>query len=251
MCNSTCINPLTDHTYCGASAYCSGATAGAACSPGQTCVAGVCSPTPCSWTQVAYFPMTSQPAGSSTNNGAIGSQGVQTVFGRSAWYQSSDWNSIYIPPGLLAADDTFAAEVEFYVPTGTSFEANAGLGVFTTDLGGGNFSHGVYVDPYRATNGTFGLIWRTMSGQIVTVARTTPMASFAGQWRKLRVQGTRSTCSFKVLVDGTQVDSWTGACDLAGPSILLHSWSTGFGTAVNVAWSNLYVYKGTPAACAP
>ncbi|GAG34147.1 unnamed protein product, partial [marine sediment metagenome] len=36
-CNGTCVDPLTDRTYCGASGDCQGASAGTTCAPGQIC----------------------------------------------------------------------------------------------------------------------------------------------------------------------------------------------------------------------
>jgi hypothetical protein len=43
-CNGTCINPLTDRQFCGASTDCGadGGTAGSACALGQVCSAGTC-----------------------------------------------------------------------------------------------------------------------------------------------------------------------------------------------------------------
>ena len=208
----------------------------------------------CSWQQTALFDLTSKPAASTTNNGAIGgasAQAVASVYGRTAWYQSSDWNTLYVPMGLSAADDVFATEADFYVPAGTAFELAGGLGAFETDLGGGYFSHGVSIVPVRLTSGTYRLDWKVRSGQTETTPRSTPIANFTGQWHKLRLEGIRSTCRFRALIDGTQVDSWSGTCDLAGATTDLRSWSAPFGSAVNVAWSNLAVFKGSRPTCLP
>ena len=43
VCGEACIDPLTDRTYCGASADCLGDHAGTPCDQGQLCVAGGCS----------------------------------------------------------------------------------------------------------------------------------------------------------------------------------------------------------------
>jgi hypothetical protein len=45
-CDGTCIDPLTDDAYCGASGACTGASAGAACGMGLACEAGACVPQP-------------------------------------------------------------------------------------------------------------------------------------------------------------------------------------------------------------
>jgi len=42
-CDGTCVNPLTDRNYCGASGACMGGTAGAACAAGNVCASGFCS----------------------------------------------------------------------------------------------------------------------------------------------------------------------------------------------------------------
>lgn len=41
-CNGSCIDPLTDRVYCGASGDCQGANAGQRCSPGELCLLGIC-----------------------------------------------------------------------------------------------------------------------------------------------------------------------------------------------------------------
>ena len=42
QCGSSCVDPKTSTTHCGASAGCTGASAGVACPTGQPCVSGVC-----------------------------------------------------------------------------------------------------------------------------------------------------------------------------------------------------------------
>ncbi len=251
MCNGGCINPLTDSNFCGASGYCSGASAGAACSGLQTCVAGTCTPPPCTWTQLLGHSLTSAPAGSISRNGGA----AATVAGRTAWLQTSDWNVLLIPHGLAAGDDIFATEVDTYLPTVTTYQRMANLAPFTTSAtapgpqGTCQFLGGIWGGPVaRSGSGSTVEWWSAACPN--TLLSTAPMASPTGAWHRLRIEGIRSTCRYRLLLDGSLLSSKTGACDPNGSYLMLFGSSPSWNSA-QVAWSNLAVYKGSEASCIP
>ena len=58
----------------------------------------------------------------------MGGQGAQTAYGRTAW---SDWNLLTVPVTLAPTDSYFAAQVDFYLPAGSSAqEQRAGMFLF-------------------------------------------------------------------------------------------------------------------------
>jgi hypothetical protein len=73
-----------------------------------------------------------------------------------------------------------------------------------------------------------------------------------GQWNHLQIKGTRSTCAYQALVNGTLTSTWSGTCGATGGYFAL------FGTShdpsippADTAWSNLVISKGTRAGCVP
>jgi hypothetical protein len=254
MCNGTCINPLTDASFCGASGYCTLASAGVACSTTQSCVAGTCTPPPCTWTQTAAYPLTSAPAGSIPRNGAIGGQGVAVVYGRTAWYQTSDWNILLVPSGFAASDDVFAVEADYYVPPLTTFDREVLIQAFATST---------TVGPYQSTLGVLGLMsarvagsptfewWTQAANGVQTKVASQVVSPFVGAWHHLRLEGLRSSCHLRAYFDGAFLSTWTGACDMSGTYFILQGDAVNGGNQAQTAWSNLAIYKGSATACVP
>lgn len=77
---------------------------------------------------------------------------------------------------------------------------------------------------------------------------TVPFAT--NQWHTVRVEGRRSTGTFRVLVDGAQVDSFVHSADTTGAKLVLGG-NSAISLPTLTAWSNLYIYKGSSTACIP
>lgn len=240
FCTPSCASAVCGDDGCGGS--CGG------CRPGQLCTAGACAGA-CTWAPVAAHSLTGAPAGSTAQNGGSGGQGPATVAGRTAWQQTSDWNSLLIPMSALGSEDVFAVEVDFYLAAGSAARGPC-LYVLNTPANGSAGSHGL-TTCFRMDDpaGTSTHEWWIASGASWSI-KVQPLAvpNPSGAWHTLRLQGRRSTCAFTTFLDGQRLDDWTGACDVAGDSLNLSSWASG--AAANVAWSNFALSKGA-AACAP
>jgi hypothetical protein len=243
MCHGGCINPLTDNAYCGASAYCAGATVGTTCSATQSCVSGVCNPPPCTWQEVLNTSLASLPLGATTLNGGSGSQGPATVAGRQAWKQTSDWNELSVPMNIRASDDVFAVQVDMYIPTPPSSQRDAGVRLFNT-LGLDGGTHGVRVRHLVPASPPDQVMWYAFGASWAQVTSPSTV-SVRDQWRTVRIEGQRSTCSFRAMLDSTIAQSWSGTCDLAGGSVTLDSTGNGAFQPADVAWSNLRIFTGS------
>ena len=257
MCNSTCIDPQTDHTYCGASGYCAGAAAGTTCLAAQTCVAGACTPV-CSWQQASAYDLTSAPVGLVQKNGGIGGQGPATVNGRTAWSQTSDWNMLFVPTSLAPTDDVFAVEADVYIgtPTSTPWFANQMLFTTTGTASGPNGTCQAIGGLYSALVARSGSAstsewWTSAACPYAQMTTTSLAATPSGQWHRYRVEGVRSTCHFRALLDGSLMSSWAGTCDMSGGYFALYAHAYALGNAIQVAWSNMTIYKGNTAVCVP
>lgn len=252
-CGGRCTDPASDPSYCGAAADCSG---GAACGTGYACYQGSCASV-CAWTQVASYSLTTAPASAIVRTGGIGGQAAATVGGRTAWYQTSDWNVLLIPTGLASSDDTFAVDADIYVPsyTGSGWVA-ASIALFTTSntapgaQGTCQFLGGVFGGIYSTSSGSTLRWWDAIScpqNQLATIGLTFT----SGQWNHLQIKGARSTCAYQALVNGTLVSSWTGTCAATGGYFALFGSNHVAGSPADIAWSNLVISKGTQVGCVP
>jgi hypothetical protein len=174
------------------------------------------------------------------------------VYGRTAWYQTSDWNLLFVPTGLQSADDVFAVEAAVYVPTLTTYSRGASLLAFTSATGSGAVAGGVQAfleSPLAAPSHlSFHTVTTFLAG-IMQASSTLPLQT--GQWRQFRLEGLRSTCSFRTLLDGVAYNGWSGTCDLSGTYFALFGNTNPTFNAAQVAWSNLTIFKGSSAACVP
>jgi hypothetical protein len=178
----------------------------------------------------------------------MGGQTVENVYGRTAWYQTSDWNTLAFPHGLSSTDDVFALEADFYLPPYSSFRRGAGVYVFNT-LGLDCGTYGVNAGVVTTSAEDALASWWRYPDACATGTRTTPVSFVAGQWHTMRLEGRRSTCVFNLKIDGVSVDALTGTCDLRGGTFSLNSGGTTL-VPMNVAWSHLRVLKGSDA-CVP
>ena len=255
-CSGSCLDPTTSATHCGASGYCTGTSAGQACATGQTCVAGVCTPPPCVWTTVASYPLDVQPAGSTAINGAIGGQGVTSLGGRSAWVQTSDWNYLYLSPGVSA--DVVSVEADFYVAPPSAGDPRVDLDIFqsytATPCTGGTqwLTGGVDAAIFAPPTGAPSFQWfgnpPPGSCSSATASDTRSIATPTGAWHHLQVAGVRSTCRFDVYLDGALIATETGACNTTGPDVALFGRS---GNTTQLGWTNWTISTGNESACVP
>lgn len=156
--------------------------------------------------------------------------------------------------GLAASDDVFAVEADFYVPPVASGTILGVIDLFThnqvlvpcQNMGG--MRVGPWVRPGAGTSMEWWTVPLTTCGS--TQQKATSISSVTGAWKHLRVEGARSTCRFVASLDGVVTDTWTQpACSLPGAYFGMESnWSVI--QAVNVAWSNMRISKGTPG-CVP
>ncbi len=249
MCNGNCIDPLTDASFCGASGYCTGVSAGSVCQAGTACQAGGCV---CTWTQVLTAPLTAAPAGAIVR----GSGSAAAVYGRTAWYQPSDWNVLLIPHGLAASDAVFAVEADVYIPAVATSYRYGGIAPFTTSatasgaLGTCQFMGGIEGALFaRAGAGSTVEWWNTSVCAWSLLSSQSLSPSPAGAWHRLRIEGVRTTCRYRLLLDGQLLSTSTASCDPGGTYLSLFGGA--LGQAGQVAWSNLAVYKGGAPSCVP
>lgn len=248
-CAGGCIDPQSDRIHCGASSACTG---GATCGDTEACHFGTCRSV-CFWTQVTSYSLAVIPPQASVCGGSIGSQGPATVAGRSAWLQTADWNNLFVPSGLSAADRTFAAEADVYVaapaaawnrystigPPQSSTPCDDTpppfmLAAVVSKAGGGGAVEIWRRDP--SSPGPPASTWAALT--------TAPLSAPEGAWHTLRIEGDRTSCSMRVLWDGSVVTSWSGTCDWTGSHIQLNAgaWTPAL---TSTAWSNLRVYSGS------
>jgi hypothetical protein len=202
------------------------------------------------WELVQASSLAPPPAGSVTRNGALGGQGMASVYGRVAWYQTSDWSMLFVPLALPEETDAFAIQASFHLPPVVDSGRAVSLVVFTSpgtkdpaDLVHGR---GITLDqqPGRSPVYSYGVPegWTTAD-----VTSTGPMAApITGRWRTLRIEGSRAQCWLRVLLDGEEIHTGTGPCDPTGGQVMLGSLH-GRGP-VNGAWTDLRVFRGAAVA---
>jgi hypothetical protein len=176
------------------------------------------------------------------------------VYGRTAWYQTSDWNLLFVPTGFASGDDVFAVEADVYLPAFTTFERQASLYSFSTTQNVGVYQStlGVLAQPWaRSGTNTTLEFWTSAATGVQTQVATTPYPTFPGQWRRLRVEGVRSACRFRTLVDASVWITWTGACDVSGTYFVLGGNAATAPNQAQTAWSNMTIYKGSGSNCVP
>jgi hypothetical protein len=194
-CGGKCVDPLFDPNYCGAAADCTGGTV---CVAGQACYPGTCRDLvpPCGWEQVYFADLTVLPPGGVATNGAIGGQGVQAVYGRTAWYVTSDWSLLSVPVTLLPSDDYFSVQVDVYLPAGSATqEQRAGIFVFNDPDPGLSFgTHGLLSTLQNSGAGSSALRWWVypLANPPDAFNATSVVTFLPDQWHTLRVEGQRS-----------------------------------------------------------
>jgi hypothetical protein len=205
----------------------------------------------CTWKMRAWHDLERAPPGAVVRNGRLGAhrQGDLEVHGRTAWVQGSDWNQLFVPLGD-PAPDFFAVQAEFFVPPAPDRVVWVRMMVHT-DPGGPDESdvrHGRGIAIHEEPGANAAFEWGVLDG--MTARRIHYKGSIAtvlaGQWKTLRIEGSRSRCWLRVLLDGVPLLTAFDECDLSGKFALLGS-SRGHLVPGDVAWSNLVTFEGEPA----
>jgi hypothetical protein len=99
------------------------------------------------WESVATYAMDTNPpsTGAEWCDGAWGDQGVSDAYGRTAWRQESDWNSLWIPDPIADDVETYAVDVDLYLPSG---DRGGEFGINRSMAGACNHSAGGLVLSY-------------------------------------------------------------------------------------------------------
>jgi hypothetical protein len=177
-------------------------------------------------------------------NGAAGGQGAASTYGRTAWYQTSDWNELIVPLGGATAEDVFAIEAEVFIPAFATYGRHASI--MTHRAVDGTHGIGITLTSPDPSAKTFN--WWNAAGFVPPV---TPLAFATDGWQTVRLEGRRSACVFRARASAVVPHAYPGTCDLTGDQVYLTSnASPGPVGAMNVAWSNLRIFKGS-AECAP
>jgi hypothetical protein len=205
---------------------------------------------PCTWRTVTRSDFDAPVPGLRWRNGDAGKQEMVTSEGRGAWYQGSDWNQLFVPAGERRPD-VFAVTVSFLAPRLAGQGISVGFHVYgdpggTMDHRSSDLHHGRGFALFEAPNGAVRYEVGIIGGRNTTpvAAKGTLPGTFSGKWHTLRIEGSRSRCWTRALLDGAPVAFEVGACDLSGGDVVL----TGFGrdayVPANVYWRDFAVFEG-------
>jgi hypothetical protein len=154
----------------------------------------------------------------------------------------------------LPSDDYFSVQVDVYLPAGSATqEQRAGIFVFNDPDPGLSFgTHGLLSTLQNSGAGSSALRWWVypLANPPDAFNATSVVTFLPDQWHTLRVEGQRSLCRFRTLVDGVELGIWGGACDTAGAMMSVYSRNDAVQPTA-VAWSNLRIFGGTDFPCVP
>ncbi len=206
-------------------------------------IVGAVPPGTCTWTQVAFHDLTTLPADIVPTNGGAGGQGPAVVAGRTAWLQTSDWNELTLA-SPFGQQDVLAMQAEVFLPAVTSTGFHASLQLLRDGEASGLMATLTSLDA-----ATTSLDWWLAPTPIGSFDRRTAVTVSHDTWHTFRLEASRSTCAFRVLLDGIELDRLVTGCTTAGSVSRLSSNGL-VSSPTNVAWSNLTLETGA-AACAP
>jgi hypothetical protein len=205
---------------------------------------------PCTWTIVTRSDFDAPVPGLRWRNGDFGKQEAVTSEGRGAWLQASDWNQLFLPAGEKRPD-VFAVTASFFAPPMPGQGVGVALHVYgdpggTMDHRSSDLHHGRGIAVIEAANGAVRYEWGIVGGRNTTqvTAKGTLPGSISGKWHTLRVEGSRSRCWTRALLDGVPVAFEVGACDLAGGDVVLTAFWRESYVAANVLWRDFAVFEG-------
>jgi hypothetical protein len=216
--------------------------------PADATVAASSATTPCTWRLLSVHDLRGPAPGAVARQGSSGSQGVADAGGSKAWTQRSDWNQLFVPIGTTVPD-FFGAEASFLAVPVPGRARGVKMMVLTDPSGpdGSDVKHGRGVfliqEPGRAPTFEWGVLDGMNARKVVY--KGTLGAPFTGKWRTLRLEGSRSRCWVRLLLDGVPLLTEVGSCDLAGTHVMLGAATDAYQPA-DVAWSNLRIFEGEP-----
>jgi hypothetical protein len=206
---------------------------------------------PCSWKQIARRDFDTPATDLRWRSGEFGKQEPVRHEGRGAWRQGSDWNQLFVPAGE-ARPDVFAVDAQFLAPVdpGSDHLLGVSLHAYADPVGpldhrSSDVAHGRGLAIYEAPGGAPRFEWGVPDGlhSRVVAAKGSLSGSIKGKWHTLRIEGSRTRCWLRVLLDGTPLLVEAGHCDLAGNGFLLGS-NFGSYAPANVLWRNFNLFEG-------
>ncbi len=207
---------------------------------------------PCTWKTVTRSDFDAPVPGLRWRNGEAGKQEMVTSEGRGAWLQASDWNQLFVPAGARQPD-VFAVTANFFAPPMQGQAIAVGFHVYgdpggTMDHRSSDLHHGRGIALIEASNGAVRYEWGIIGGRNTTqvVAKGTLPGTISGKWHTLRIEGSRSRCWTRALLDGEPVAFEVGACDLEGGEIVLSGAGREAYVPANVLWRDFSLFEGEP-----
>ncbi len=218
---------------------------------GAPVVVGAVATSPaCQWGRATWIDLDREPDGAIQRNGEMGGQGLAEVEGRRAWKITSDWGQLLLPLSLATLGDPFAVEAEFFMPPVTAWMRGADIVVFTEPMGGAKtgdlwkgLRFGIREEPGKPT--WFEWYEPDDTRKNVRDYIGTLPGTVTGRWHTIRIEGSPSKGWFRGLLDGRPLVFAHGAYDLGGSKVVLGA-GYGYMNPVDVAWSNLRIFSGSP-----
>jgi hypothetical protein len=201
--------------------------------------------TACKWVRTSYDPLEALPAGAEIRNGKLNGQAPVRREDRPVWLQLSDWNHLFVP--VTNPPDTFAVEAWFRLPDAAAGTRMAALTAFTNPSGPdpGHSEKGrtllVVQEPDRPASFTWGFVGGP--GRTRTDLTGPLPQPISDGWHRLRLEGSRTECWVRALIDRTPLVLETGACDLDGRNVMLFG-AAPYWESAGVAWRDLQVLQG-------
>jgi len=205
---------------------------------------------PCVWRQLSRLDFDAPVPVLRPRNGQFQQQGPVKRDGRSAWLQGSDWSQLFLPAGPKRPD-VFAVQASFLAPA-AEHRVSVTMQVYVDPAGpldssSSDTAHGRGIVLFQAPGSAPKFEWGVPEG--VTSRAIDAKGSLPGpitdRWHALRIEGSRSHCWLRVLLDGAPILVDTGHCDLAGGDVLLGSGAEAY-LAADVLWRELAIYEGEP-----
>jgi len=206
----------------------------------------------CSWKMLYRADFDTPTPGARWRNGEFGRQEQVTRDGRGAWLEASDWNQLFIPAGSRRPD-VFAVEASFLAAPVAGQGFGVGLHAYgdpagTMDQKSSDLRHGRGISLVEAPHGAVRFEWGIVAGMTTTqvVGKGTLPGALSGRWHTLRIEGSRSRCWTRVLLDGAPLLFEIGACDFDGGDVVLSANGSAAYVAADVRWREFRLFEGEP-----
>ncbi len=203
----------------------------------------------CAWKVLPGIDLDGTPPGATIRHGAYQGQERGTVLDRPAWLQRSDWNQLFVPmPAAFESVDDFAVQVEFHFPAVGDWPRSATMMVFTDPAGPdpSDLEHGLGLSITEEPGRVPSFRWGVVQGPTrmrVSYTGTLP-ASLGGRWHMLRIEGSRTRCWSRAILDGVPLLWSSGDCDLTGRHVLVAGNGASYRPS-DVAWREILLSIGS------